>query len=295
MKYFVSIVRATVVLACMTVLVGCPSSQGPHYDNDPGGGYTILLTAFSSQNHNSNAKYTRDALKAGGWKDLMVVHKDGHSELLWGNYATMPAGRGDLQEARAYTSRNGVKPFARARMIAVPGQDVGPPGWKLAAAEGTYTVVVACYYDVPKESFRGRRRRAVEFCKYLRDKGSDAYYHHGPVKSYITVGALGESAVQTIQSENKVQTVVSEEVRAIIRKNPIFHENGNEKILLYKALPAPGEQLWRRRVVARPYPVKIPRRRGEDMPGSTHEGAGVWTRHGPSPGPDRDPNRMRLP
>jgi len=283
MKTFVPVIRATVMLICTTMLVGCPQGQGlNHGDNGGDGGYTILLTAFSSANHNNNAKYTRDALKGNGWQDLMIVHKDSHSELLWGNYETMPAAQADLRKARAYASQNGARPFVQARVIATPGRDVGPPQWKLITAKGTYTVVAAYYYDVPEEKYMGRRRRAVEFCKYLRDKGNEAYYHHGPVKSYVTVGTLTEGAVQTVQTDTKVETVISEEVRATIRRLPVpvLSENGNKKILLVHVAAAPGQkQPWRRAVVLRPYPVKIPRRRGEDLPGSTHEGAGVWTRH----------------
>jgi len=280
---------AVVILVSMGAVSGCKLNAGGGGlgGGDQEDGYTILLAVFSSANHNNHAKYTRDALKADGWQDMMVVHKDSHSELLWGSYKAMSTTGSDLRKAREYTSQNGARPFAQARVVALPGQDVGPAEWKLTTTTGAYTVVVACYFDVykkdfpdgegPEDDFTGRRRRAVKFCKYLRDEGNEAYYHHGPVKSYITVGSLNEGAVTTVREDNKVKTVVSENVRAIIRKNPIFHENSYEKILLFKALPEPGKKLFRRRVVARPYPVKIPRQQGKDLPSSTHEGAGIWT------------------
>ena len=288
---------AVVTAVCGTVLVGCPAGGGGWGGGEgEGSGYTILLTALSSPNHNADARYYRDAMERSGWSDLTVVHKDRHSELFWGTYKTMAAGQKDLRQARAYKDGRGGNPFRNARLLPVPGKDVGPPEWKLTRAKGFYTVVVCSYYDVPKDDYVGRRRFAVEQCKLFREKGHEAYYHHGPTKSYVTIGtfdkdalkAIGERDIHgdiktdshTIRTETTVKTVIVDEgIKKVLKAFPRLGENGNEVSTLVRPKPVPGQpQPWRKRVVARPYPVKIPRTSGADLPGSTHQGAGVWTR-----------------
>ena len=254
-----------VVVLCGTVLVGCPAGGGGWGGGgEEGGGYTILLTALTSPNHNADARYYRDAMERSGWSDLTVVHKDRHSELFWGNYETMAAGQQDLRRARAHKDKRGGLPFRNARLLPMPGKDVGPPEWKLTRAEGTFTVVVCFYRDVPEKDYVGRRRRAIERCKDLRGEGHEAYYHHGPVKSYVTVGTFGEDAVQTVKTESTVRTVIADDrIKKVIRDFPALGDNGNQVITLVVPKPTPGQkQPWRKRVVARSYPVKIPRTSG---------------------------------
>ena len=269
------------MVACGTVMVGCGTGGGGWGgEGDEGGGYTILLTALTSPNHNADARFYRDALERSGWSDLTVIHKDRHSELFWGRYKTMAAGQQDLRRARAHTDGRGGRPFRNARLLPVPGKDIGPPEWKLTRAEGSFTVVVCDFHDVPDKDYVGRRRRAITRCKDLREEGYEAYYHHGPVKSYVTVGTFGEGALETVKTETTVRTVIVDSgIKKTIREFPVLGDNGNEVSMLVRPKPVPGRSHpWRKRVVARSYPVKIPRRSGADLPGATHQGAGVWTR-----------------
>ena len=260
------------VSACSVLLVGCGPAGGGE-----GGGCTILLATFQSARHNEEARFFRDSLERSGWKDLTVLHKDNHSELFSGRYATVEEGNRDLAKAQSYTNARGNRPFRRARLVSLPGKDIGPPKWKLVRAEGTYTVIVCYFYDVPKENYVGRRRFAVERCRAMRKGGYEAYYHHGPVKSYVTVGTFGENALRTVRDGSTLKTVIADPgIEKVIRDFPILGDNGHQVRLIVPVRVPGTTQVQRKRVFVRPYPVKIPRRSGDDLPGSTHHGAGVW-------------------
>lgn len=272
---------AVAIAAFAAALIGCGGGGMSGWGgSENGGGYTILLSTFQSMRHNEEARFFRDSLARSGWRNLTVVHKGGHSELFWGNYTTIDAGHADLTRAQQYTNQRRARPFRHARLVALPGKEVGPPEWNLLRAKGTYTVVVCYFYDVPKEDYVGRRRFAVERCKAMRDGGYEAYYHHGPVKSYVTVGTFGEDALKTVESDNTVKTVIADSgIKKIIHDFPLLGDNGNERRLIIPVAVPGTNTVQRKRVYARPYPVKIPRRRGDDLSGSTHHGAGVWQRY----------------
>ena len=261
---------STVGMGVLVMLTGCGVIGGGEGDE-----CTILLRTFQSPQHNEDARFYRDQLERAGWEDMAVVHKDRHSELFWGKYATVEAGRGDLIKAQRYADNRGGRPFRHARLVALPGKDVGPPEWKLVKAKGTYTVVVGYYYDVPESDYRGRRRKAVEQCKILRDKKYEAYYHHGPANSYITVGTFGPEALKTIRAEDTVQRVIADiDVEKIMREFRELQENGNARVVYINQRVPGTNQARRKRVYERPYVVNIPRRTDDDL--TAHHRAGVW-------------------
>jgi len=63
--------------------------------------------------------------------------------------------------------------FLMARTVRVPTPDVGNP-----------------------DEFWDFKLAAAEYCKFMREKGYEAYYHHGSGCSVVTVGAFGEDAVR---------------------------------------------------------------------------------------------------
>lgn len=83
--------------------------------------------------------------------------------------------------------------FRFARMVPKPLPDVGNPGWALTRAEGIYTLQVAVFE--PTDDFWDYKNAAAEYCAYLRGKGYEAYYHHAPASSIVSVGAFGPEAV----------------------------------------------------------------------------------------------------
>ena len=271
MRWFARSCGSAVVAGALVMLTGCGMIGG----GDKGDEYTVLLRTFQSAQHNEDARFYRDQLELADWEDVVVVHKDGHSELFWGKYGTPAAGREDTVKAQRYADKRGGRPFRHARLVLLPGKDVGPPEWKLVKAKGTYTVVVGYYYDVPKESYTGRRRKAVEQCKVLRDRKYEAYYHHGPVKSYVTVGTFGPKALQTVWVHDTIQKVVADiDIENIMREFRTLQDNGNSRVIFVNQRIPGTDQARRKRVYERPYVVDIPRRTDDDL--TTRHRAGVW-------------------
>ena len=64
----------------------------------------------------------------------------------------------------------------------------------------------------PTDSFWEQKKAAAEYCSWLRKKGYEAYYHHGPGCSIVTVGIFDESAVEQTRPG---MGFYSEEVRAL--------------------------------------------------------------------------------
>jgi len=268
------ICRAICAAAWLAAAAGCGAIGAGGAGDD--GGCTILLIAFQSPRHNEEARFYKERLQQSGWRDLIVVHKDNHSELFWGKYAIVEDGQEDLATAQRYTDQLGSRPFRHARLVALPGKDIGPVAWKLTQAKGAYTVVVGYYYDVPEEDYFGRRRKAVQQCMTLReDEGYEAYYHHGPARSYVTVGTFGPDALQTVRRDNVIRRVVADpDAKRIIREFRSLSDNGNSRVVYVNERIPGTNKARRRRVVERPYLVNIPRRTDDDL--TAHHRAGVW-------------------
>jgi len=269
------------VLTSATLLAGCEVGEfgdfgqpGP-YDRD--GHYTILLAGFFSANHADEALAHMEALQRGGWRDLTIIQDEDHSELSWGRYDTIDAGLKDLKKARTHTDAEGARPYALAWVVALPGPDIGPPQWKLFGAKGTYTVVVGYYYNVPEQGYLGRKQAVVDQCELMRKMGYEAYYHHGPARSYITVGTFDDQALQTIREGDIVRTIPADAgMKEILEEFTQLAENGNARVVLVLERIPGTDKAQRKRIVVRSYTVKIPQRRHDDLPSATHNGAGVW-------------------
>ncbi len=161
--------------------------------------YTILLHTFAGPNHVKQSKLYRDKTKElAGWSGLEVVHKDTSSELYWGEYRSTEDAQDDLKTARTWRVPNVNRAaFPFPRIVLLPGHEVEIPEYNLANASGHWTVLVAIYVDDAKQGFVGRERQrhALEYCTFLRKEGFEAYYHHVPGRSQITVGAFPEKAI----------------------------------------------------------------------------------------------------
>ncbi|MCD6365887.1 MAG: hypothetical protein J7M14_08430, partial [Planctomycetes bacterium] len=212
------------------------------------------------------------------WKGLFLVTKSGHSELFWGRYRSIASARKNLIKAKEYRNAMGRRPFLSAITVPLPGKDVGPPEWSLLNAKGTYTLQVATYYDVPKQNYFGRKRSAVEECRKLRELGYEAYYYHGPVRSHVTIGTFGPSAIETIIENNKTKKVYRDPRIAELRN--VFPEhviNGNADVIV-KLVRRDGTTFAdKRKVRVKPFLVAIPRKKGPDAT-SQNDSAGLRQR-----------------
>ncbi len=190
------------ILAAMAILTtGClPIAE----EGDPN--YTILLAAVSGPIHVDTVRDMKQDVEARTeWDDLFVLHEDGMSYLYKGEYVSINGARWDLRKVHRFKIEK-IKPFERAMTVALPSTLIGPPEYDLTRARGTYTLVVAKFYDVPKQGYIGRQRYAIDHCKNLREEGHDAFYYHSGVNSYVTVGNFPESAYRMGISDNDVPT-----------------------------------------------------------------------------------------
>ena len=257
--------------AVVVLFMFLPGCQPPPYaggNPDLKEGYTILLTIASGGGHVQQIKMMKELVeKRQGWKHLFIVHKAGRSELLWGKYATPELAEPNLKKAR--TPRGGQKlgPFPHAVLSELPGENVGPAEWNLLDAPGTYSVQVATYYDMPDKKYFGRKRSAVEFCRRLRKDNYEAYYYHAKVRSHVMIGTFDKSAIRVVEVPGPVKRVRNEFVdpglRGMLRKFKYYLENGIERRI--RRTVRRGGIDYFETVYVRPFAVRIPRRKGEDV------------------------------
>jgi len=201
------------------------------------GSYTILLYICRGPgSHVAQAKrYKANTEKYAGWKHLFIVHKEGHSPLFWGKYASLKDAKPNLKKAKEYLTPAKVKIFTKAIIVSLPGHElVGPPEWNLDNTDPkyAYTVLIAEFYDVPEADYVGREKFAVELCKQLRKQGRLAFYRHSKTDSIVTVGLFGKDAVQDTPKGGKiVRSVKNPAINLIFKQWPKLAVNGREKII----------------------------------------------------------------
>lgn len=252
------------VLPLAAALVAGCGGEGALFHGESGsrGGsgveYTIVLLTVSGEGHaRTMRRFEQETRRRTGWDDLTVAHKEGSSVLYWGTYRTLREAEEHLQKAKDFRSAEGRQPFPRAMIVPLPGEDPGPPEWNLLNADGAYTVCVYQFHNEPQRGWYRRKEAAVEFCRKLRDEGHEAYYHHGPSTSSVTLGTFGEDAVKTVRDGETQRTVVTDPRAKKIMDTPRFKYmavNAHEQIVTV-ADPETGKP---KKVKARSRLVKIP-------------------------------------
>ncbi|MFW6155031.1 MAG: hypothetical protein ACOC95_07445 [Planctomycetota bacterium] len=158
---------------------------------------TVLLKVFPGPNHEKAAALYRDRLSSElHWDDLMVVTSADRSELYWGSFETIDDARPTLERAKAHRAGTGLAPFAGAIITLVPGSGGASSAWDITACPGEYSLLIAVFEDRPEADppYVGRQDYAMQYCRQLREQGYEAYYHHGPRSSSVTVGSFGPGA-----------------------------------------------------------------------------------------------------
>ncbi len=115
--------------------------------------------------------------------------------------------------------------FLTARIVRVPTPDAGHPDWMLSKVDAVYSLQVAAFE--PTNEFWDFKLAAAEYCKELRKKGYEAYYHHGPGCSVVTVGAFGADAVIQVADGRRYY---SGEVTAMQRDELLKYNRLNGRI-----------------------------------------------------------------
>lgn len=234
------------------------------------GDFTILLRAFAGPNHVENANYyLKETCRRTDWRGLEVVHKEGRSELLWGRYGTIEDAQANLRRAKTWRPReDAICVYGRALVVPLPGSDPGPAEWDLVNAGGVYTVAVAKFVNLPAQGMAPavttRKQDAVDYCRRLRNAGVEAYYHHGPGHSLVTIGTFGEKAVDSVPANIEqvggtervtfAEKIRDTRMRRILREYPKLAVNGREEIRKVRD-PVTGQVT---RQVTPSYPFRIP-------------------------------------
>ena len=224
-----------------------------------GTAYTILLYSLSGADHVTRiARYKAQTEIDTNWKGLQIVHKPDHSELRWGRYRSISEAQKDLKKVKTYRTAIGIPLYSKAIIIPLPGRDVGPTEWNLLNSTGAYSVVVAIFYDVPEADYFGRKRNAVAYCKQLREKGEQAYFHHGISQSTVTVGMFGESAVQMVHERDIIRPEIREPRMAEIAARYKYLAVNGLREKQWVINPKTGKP---KKVDTKPYPVHVPKRK----------------------------------
>lgn len=207
------------LLLLALVLVGCndsgPSGSrtrtlAPEVRTIQEDHYSILLSVHKDPvSHVQDANYYQKVLtEKVGWRGVFVIHKAGHSEVFRGRYRTPKAAEANLKTAKKYRTANNIALFAKAIIVPLPGKNVGPAKWNLnnVGESAYYSLLVAIFRNDPERNYVGRRQFAVDYCRRLRKGGYEAYFHHGPAVSHVTIGAFGKKAV-TIKKSPRGETM----------------------------------------------------------------------------------------
>jgi hypothetical protein len=122
-------------------------------------------------------------------------------------------------------------PFYLATLDTLPGGRPSHPEWDISNAHGYWSLQVAVFYNI--NEFRERKSAAEQYCKMLRDKGEEAYVHHGSDKSSVCIGAFPKEAIQEFRKEDSFSGVVTftnrivdKRMLATQKKYPENLENG---------------------------------------------------------------------
>jgi len=124
---------------------------------------------------------------------------------------------------------SGQRYFFHAIPVHMPQPDVGKPQWRLTHARGKYSLQVAAFE--PTDDFWEFKKAAADYCAYLREEGFEAYYHHSPVSSVVTVGSFGPEAVIQRREGGRYVTQYSAEVAALQEHELLKHNLLNGHIL----------------------------------------------------------------
>lgn len=207
--------RNPVVAVVLVALVGAgeaaakdpPSSRSGLF-GPRGAPWTIRCLELEGPNRHANMEQIAETLRNTPGvraRDVFIRDDpDGVVRLYYGTYYR----KTDSKTGKTSTSRQltedlklikqlGTGPgqyfFLRALTVRMPTPDVGPPEWRLANTNGLYTLQVAVFE--PTDDFLEYKQAAADYCKLLRERGYEAYYHHTVAASMVTVGVFGEEAL----------------------------------------------------------------------------------------------------
>lgn len=218
-------VTGGVVSVGLVSLLGCVAGPTPK-----GTLWTIRCLQIHGPDRLEHIEQVAESLKHTPGIRPSEVHvtddPDGFTCLYYGTYRRhadwktgkrpMPARmRKDIDLIRQLGNASGKRYFLHVLPVRMPTPDVGNPQWDLTRVRAKYSLQVAVFE--PTDDFAEFKQAAAEYCAWLRERGYEAYYHHGPASSVVTVGAFGPEAVITKSDGHRFQTIYGSEVLALQR------------------------------------------------------------------------------
>ncbi len=125
------------------------------------------------------------------------------SSIYYGNYEMVPGPQGnrlifppemqrDMDFIRGLTL-NGQLPFALARPEQIEARDSTESEFHLSRIKGSYTLMIAYFYDTP--TFSQRKQVAEQYATLLRKEGVPAFFFHEERRSFVFVGDFSDTDV----------------------------------------------------------------------------------------------------
>lgn len=261
------------------LVAGCESG-GPR-----GGGtlgseddvWAIRCTTLRGADQFRIAEGYAEALRrvAGLKADLVqVLASDDGTSVYYGRYRRVygaeeahehyrPSPLRDLDTIRSLQVAGAEKwPFMLATMDVLPTYRPAHAEWDLNNQQaGYWSLHVAVFYNT--DDFQSRRAAAEEYCRLLRERGEEAYYHHGTVNSSVYIGLFPKEAIRHVQREvpmaGKVVAtteIVDPQMQAAQQRFPESLHNGHRR---YEVRRDPATGAVRERLPTPSFPVRTPR------------------------------------
>lgn len=213
--------RLVGMICCGVLLTACGCTTGPRDTSGfplkrsgslfgpKGSPWTILCLEVRGPERMQQMEQIAETLKRtpGIRPDEVVLldDPDGLAQLYYGVYyrrtdrqtrqrSTPKRLRRDMELIKQLGDPSRKYYFLMARTVRVPTPDVGNPDWALLKVNAAYSLQVAVFE--PTDDFWDFKLAAAEYCKFMREKGYEAYYYHGSGCSVVAVGAFGEDAVR---------------------------------------------------------------------------------------------------
>jgi len=182
-------------------------AQARESETSQGGAWTITLgTIPAGPTGQVEAMGTLSRARELGLGSAKLERRGDRSMLMYGSYTGPddPAAAQDLARIRAITA-DGIRPFGSAVLTppmtgslagAIPEYDLGT-AYRRFGKRALYTLQVAVYQKegdeaVTDEELDEIRTAAEKAAIDMRRTGEEAFYYHGPRRSTVTVGLLGE-------------------------------------------------------------------------------------------------------
>ncbi len=169
----------------------------------------VISTAGPDQYRLSN--FYADSLRRVEQLDaelVTVIVDEEYTHVYYGSYVhridpltneeqLRPDPRDDLELIRILSPDGQSRPFARATVEPLPAGELGDPTLNAENVDAYWSLQVAVFLKTA--DFRNPKQAAVDYAKYLRDQGFEAYFHHAASLSSVVIGAFPQSAVVAVQ------------------------------------------------------------------------------------------------